>query len=438
MQDSFKTHITKHFPYLLTSKVAIASSGGIDSMVLTYLCHQLQINIEVLHCNFQLRGAASNEDEIFLQQQTEMLKIPFYSVLFDTDDYAKKHKVSTQIAARELRYQWFKAQKKILSFEYLLTAHHADDNLETFLINFSRGTGIDGLTGIPEINDFIIRPLLPFSRDDIFQYALQQNIKWREDSSNAETKYLRNKLRHDLIPKLKEINPGILKSFENTKNHLKGASEILNNHIDILRLDVFNKRGDEIVVPISALEKLLPKETYLYYLFKDYGFKEPSDLVSITESQSGKQLFSDTHRLIKNRDEIIITPLIDNVNPSHFFINKEQASVVAPIKLSIDLVGRIKEEDQHTIYVDREKLKFPLKLRKWENGDYFYPFGMEGKKKLSKFFKDEKYSLISKENQWLLCDSENTIIWVVGKRADNRFKVTERTETILKIHFIDA
>ncbi|WP_417445243.1 tRNA lysidine(34) synthetase TilS [Joostella sp.] len=438
MLDRFKNHIIKRFPYLLTSKVAIASSGGIDSMVLTHLCYQLGMDICVLHCNFQLRGDASLGDEDFLQQKMETFDIPFYSIRFMTNAYAEAHKISTQIAARELRYDWFKQQKDILNFEYLLTGHHADDNLETFLINLSRGTGIEGLTGIPEINDYIVRPLLPFSRDEIFQYALHNEIKWREDSSNAETKYLRNKIRHEVIPKIKEINPSVLQSFENTVNHLKGSSEILNSHIDSLRSDIFIKGGKDIKVSIAALQNLTPKESYFYHLFKDFGFNDPTDLINIIDSQSGKQLFSSTHRLVRDRDEIIISTAEKEEEIVDFFIEESQSLITTPIKISIDLVEHIEAGDSHSIYVDKETLKFPLKLRKWENGDYFYPFGMQGKKKLSKFFKDEKISLLDKEKQWLLCDTHNTIIWIVGKRADNQFKVTEKTKQIIKIQYVDA
>ncbi|MCM5663297.1 tRNA lysidine(34) synthetase TilS [Galbibacter mesophilus] len=440
MLEKFRTHIERKFPFFFESKIAIASSGGIDSMVLTHLCQQLEINICVLHCNFQLRGEESDRDKQFLQQYLEKEKIPFYATDFDTNTYAEKNKVSTQIAARELRYKWFEEQKKLLQFDYLLTGHHADDNLETFLINLTRGTGIDGLTGIPTMNNYIVRPMLPFSRDEIFQYALQKDIAWREDESNAETKYLRNKIRHDVIPKLKEINPEVLQNFRKTVQNLKGASEILKNHVEEVRASIFKYQQEEIHIPIEELQKLYPLESFLFYLFSPYGFADTNDLILVLDAQSGKQLFSKTHRLLKDRNKLLLASLVaeQKSTTSVFFISEDEKELSSPIRLSIELIDKIEDESRQITYLDKEKLKFPLKLRKWQNGDYFYPFGMQGKKKLSKFFKDEKFSLLSKENQWLLCNADDVIIWIVGKRPDNRFKVTDKTKQILKIECLDA
>ncbi|QLE02553.1 tRNA lysidine(34) synthetase TilS [Galbibacter sp. BG1] len=438
MLDPFKDHIRTHFPFLLTGRLAIASSGGIDSMVLTHLCKENGLDIRILHCNFQLRGEESDKDQQFLKFYAENKAIPFFSTEFNTETYAENHKISTQLAARELRYAWFKEQKDILGFDYLLTGHHLDDNLETFLINLSRGTGIDGLTGIPEVNNYIVRPMLVFSRDEIFQYALKNNIKWREDESNVETKYLRNKIRHEVVPKLKDINPEALQNFQKTISHLKGSSEIIGNHLKEIKSRIFKENKKSVEVSLEELKQLKPKEAYLFHLFSPFGFTEVNDLISVMESQSGKKLFSKTHRLVRDREKFIITPLKKEPVQKDFLIKKEETSITTPINLSIDLLDNIELVDRTIIYVDKEKLKFPLKLRKWKNGDYFYPFGMQGKKKISKFFKDEKFSLPSKENQWLLCDREDKIIWVVGQRADNRFKVTEKTKRILKIECIDA
>ncbi|MCX2681483.1 tRNA lysidine(34) synthetase TilS [Galbibacter sp. EGI 63066] len=439
MLNAFKEHIEQQFPFLKPSKLMIAVSGGIDSMVLTHLCHQLGMDVVVLHCDFQLRGQASDEDEQFIKQKAGEMKIPFYSTVFDTENYAETHKLSTQLAARELRYRWFREQKEALNYDYLLTAHHADDNLETFLINLSRGTGLDGLTGIPEINDYVVRPLLPFSREGILQYALNNKIEWREDSSNAETKYLRNKLRHEVIPKLKEINPTLLQNFESTINHLKGSSQLIERRVEKLRNKLFEKEGETFKISVKKIQKLKPKQAYLYELFKPYGFrKDIEDIENLLEAQSGKQLFSDTHRLLKDREFILVEPLDGKPFNVSYFIEEGQNLVKEPFKLSIGFVGKISEADNSTIYLDKETLKFPLKLRKWENGDYFYPFGMKGRKKVSKYFKDQKFSLIAKEKQWLLCNGDDKIIWIVGHRTDDRFKVTETTKQILKIEYFDT
>ncbi|MDG3582162.1 tRNA lysidine(34) synthetase TilS [Galbibacter pacificus] len=438
MLEKFHHHINGHLSFLSSSRIAVAVSGGIDSMVLLYLFHQLKMDVCVLHCNFQLRGAVSDADEQFIQKQAKKYGIPFYSVRFDTNAYVEKYKTSTQIAARDLRYKWFEEQKDVLNFDYLCTAHHADDSLETFLINLSRGTGLQGLTGIPEVNNYIVRPLLLFSREEIQEFAIHNNILWREDSSNAETKYLRNKLRHDIIPKLKEINPALLNNFKRTVENLKGDAKLIENNIVKLRSDIFIEENDKIIIEIDKLKSLSPRLTYLFYLFADYGFTEPNEIEDILQSQSGKQLLSETHRLVKDRDSIIITPVDFQNKEEIYCIYEENSRLTTPINLSIDLVDHINTSNPCTVYVDKEKLKFPLKLRKWKNGDYFYPFGMQGKKKISKYFKDEKFSLPDKEQQWLLCNNNNEIIWVIGHRADNRYKVTEKTKQIIKIESVDA
>ncbi|MEL4308387.1 tRNA lysidine(34) synthetase TilS [Joostella sp. CR20] len=437
MLEKFKNHIEQHFPELLNAFVAIASSGGIDSMVLFYLCFQLDLKLSILHCNFQLRGEDSDGDAFFLAEKMKTLQIPFYSVKFDTETYAKTNNLSTQLAARALRYDWFEEQRELLKFDYLLTAHHLDDNLETFLINLSRGTGIDGLTGIPERNKYILRPLLPFSRDEILQFAQTNKIEWREDKTNAETKYLRNKLRHDIIPKLKEINPSFLGNFQNTLQHLKGTAVASKKYIDTLRLNTFNYESDKVCVSVPELNKIQQKEMYLYELFKEYGFENTADLLQILNTQSGKQLLSTTHRLVKNRDELIITPIIEKQENNEVLIPENLHEITSPICLKFSDVAEIETQLSNAIFVDKKQLQFPLKLRKWEEGDTFYPFGMRGKKKLSKFFKDEKYSLIEKESQWLLCNGNDEIIWVVGKRADNRFRVVETTSEIIKIEYLE-
>ena len=432
MLTEFKKHIIKDFPFLLNSKLLIAVSGGVDSIVLTHLSHKSGLHIALAHCNFNLREKESDADEKFVVDFANELNVEVFIESFDTNEYVKKNKVSIQIAARELRYEWFRELRTALNFDYILTAHQADDNLETFLINLSRGTGLDGLTGIPSINNNIARPLLPFSREDVLQYAKENELEWREDSSNHETKYLRNKFRHEVVPILKEINPAFLSNFQNTVNYLKGTSEILENHIAEIRLKLFIIKDDRIKIPVNELLNLKPKKAYLYALFKEYGFTEWNDLESLLETGSGKQIFSNDYRMIKDRDYIYIAPLLPFTEDMEHEIPVEEQHILNPVALSFSKVNQVKAENRKTIYVDKKKLKFPLIVRKRKEGDYFYPFGMEGKKKLSKFYKDEKYSILDKENQWLLC-SANKIVWVIGKRADNRFKVTESTTEIIKI-----
>src|SRR5690606_33804456 len=257
-------------------------------------------------------------------------------------------------------------------------------------------------------------------------------LEWREDSSNKETKYLRNKFRHEVIPILKEINPALLFNFQNTVNYLKGTSEILENHIAEIRSKLFLIKDGTIKIPVNELLKLKPKKAYLYAIFKEYGFTEWNDVESLLEAGSGKQIFSSDYRMIKDRDYIYIDSLLPITEDIEYEIPEEEQHILTPVALSFSKVNQLKAEHEKTIYADKKKLKFPLIVRKRKEGDYFYPFGMEGKKKLSKFFKDEKYSILDKENQWLLC-SDNEIVWVIGKRADNRFKVTPSTTEIIKI-----
>ncbi len=432
MLNKFKKHITQNFPFLLDSKSLIAISGGVDSVVLTHLCHKLGLNISLAHCNFNLRGKESDDDEQFILDLANTLNIEVFVESFDTRVYVEENNMSIQMAARELRYNWFNKLSETLNYECVLTAHQADDNLETFLINLSRGTGLEGITGIPSVNNKIIRPILPFSRVEIRAYAKENNLTWREDSSNSETKYLRNKLRHDIIPKLKETNPAFLQNFITTIDHLKGAAKIIENHVNQLKSELFIFEENVIKISVRQLQKLLPQKAYLYAILKDFGFTEWNDVETLLTASSGKQIFSSTHRLIKNREYFLIISLNVSYENNAYTIGEGEQCVLRPIPISFSDVDSITEASHNTIYIDKKKLNFPLIVRKRKEGDYFYPFGMKGKKKLSKFFKDEKYSLLDKENQWLLC-TENEIIWVIGQRFDERFKVTESTTSIIKI-----
>lgn len=433
MLKAFKNIIDSRFAMLNSGKLLIAISGGLDSIVLTHLCHELGLNIALAHCNFNLRSQESDKDEAFVLQLAEQLNKECFIECFDTLNIAKEQKLSTQMAARELRYNWFSELTNDLEFDYVLTAHHADDNLETFLINLSRGTGLEGLTGIPEINDNIARPLLSFTRDEIEVYAKAKGLAWREDRSNASTKYLRNKLRHEVIPILKDINPQLLQNFNKTQSYLQDSSGIIDDCIDSVSEVVISEISEqEIRFDIAKIEALNNPKAYLYELLKDYNFTEWNDVYNLMSAQSGKQIFSSTHRLIKDRDCLLLSESIDGVKEV-FSIVENQSKIESPFgTLHFDEADAIFGKRTSVIFVDKTKLTFPLELRQWSDGDVFYPLGMQGKKKLSKYFKDEKLSLLDKENVWLLCSGDD-IIWVINRRADERFKVTENTKSILKI-----
>jgi tRNA(Ile)-lysidine synthase len=431
----FQKHINSKLSFLEGAKLLITISGGLDSVALTHLCHQLKLNFSLAHCNFNLRGNESDADEDFVLQLAEDLDLEVFIESFDTEDYAKQNKLSIQLAARKLRYHWFEELAEQLHFDYILTAHHADDNLETFLINLSRGTGLEGLIGIPEVNNNIVRPLLPFSRTEIEQYATENHFKWREDSSNASTKYVRNKLRHDVIPVLKEMNPQLLQNFSKTQGFLKQSKNVAEMNVQIISDSIIlNSDENEIIYNIPKLKAIENQGFVIYSLFRNYGFKAWKDIRNLLNAQSGKFVYSNSHRLLKDRNILVLTKL-SSYDELVYKIEEPLEDIKIPSgKLNFEYVSTLNEFHESIIYVDKDLLKFPLLIRKWQEGDVFYPLGMTGKKKLSKYFKDEKMSLLDKENTWILT-SNNEIVWVVNRRADNRFRVTESTKQILKIKF---
>ncbi len=388
------------------------------------------MDFSIVHCNFQLRGYESDMDAFFVEDLARKIGKKIYIKDFDTDSYININKVSLQMAARELRYRWFEELMKKNKIKTLVTAHHADDNLETFIINLSRGTGIKGLTGIPAKTSNISRPLLIFSRAQIMQFAEIKNISWREDHSNLDKKYLRNKIREDVIPRLRELHPGFLGNYEATRANLEGSAALLENYLAGIKQELFQQEDDLIRIPINALLKLDPIKVYMYELFHQYGFKEWNDVAGLLTATSGKEIYSQTHRLLKDRQYLLLQPL----HPStveKYKIDAASGTITKPINMKIDEVKAMGEQSKRILYVDKETLNHKLSIRKWEKGDYFYPFGMNGTKKVSKFYKDEKLDLISKEKQWLLC-SGDAIVWIIGRRGDDRFKVTPKTKNILR------
>ncbi len=439
MFKRFKIHIDDHFSEFKGKKLLLAVSGGIDSMVLCNLLMRLNYNCSIAHCNFNLRGDESDLDEELVKVLAEKRNIPFFSKHFDTVSMAQQQKISIQMAARDLRYAWFNDLIADHNFDYLVTAHHADDAIETFMINLSRGTGLDGLTGIPEKSGKIRRPLLPFSKEEIQGYARKEGITWREDLSNQDNKYVRNSIRNELIPILKGINPSFTTSFLSTLKNLQESRLIINDQIETVLEKVIDPSDNHAIVKYKTkdLAKYAKNLSYYFEIFNTYGFDQTDEIASLISAQSGKQLLSNSHRLLKDREHLLVTKLDDKdkktqarqIQISDQFIDLEE--------LSIEFDHLLRREFSNDIFnastanFDKNLLTFPLTVRKWEKGDYFYPIGMNGKKKLSKFFKDEKYSLLEKENIWLLCSGLD-VIWVIGKRMDDRYKITDKTTHILK------
>lgn len=443
MLQKLSNIITENFPFLKDKKLLIAISGGIDSVVLTHLLSTLHFDISLAHCNFNLREKESDLDEVFVKELAKKIAINCFTTSFETEKIAKEKKESTQIAARNLRYTWFQEIIKEHHFDYVLTAHHADDNLETFLINLTRGSGLDGFTGIPEINGNIVRPFLKFSREEVLFFAKENNILWREDQSNASTKYVRNKIRHAILPVLKEINPSFLETFSKTLENLQESKQLVTDRIKAISKELVQpletpKDTSSFKIDIEKIQELSNPKAYLFQLLKGYHFTEFNDVYNLLSAQSGKQLFSKTHTLLKDRHFLILstrTAQIDVLEASEktFQITKNTLEIKHPIHLNFEEVREKSIQNKNTIYITKEHLEFPLHVRKWENGDYFYPSGMQGKKKISKYFKDEKISLLEKQNKWLLCDANNTIIWVVGMRKDNRYQTAATASIYFKI-----
>lgn len=410
MYNLFSKHIKKEFSFLKESKLLVCVSGGVDSMVLINLLNRLKYNVSIAHCNFNLRDDESDIDEDFVKNYAITNSIPFFSKSFITR--IPKH--SMQMAARNLRYKWFYSVLKVEELDYIITAHHLDDSLETFILNLSRASGIEGLTGIKQLNDVIVRPLLVFSKNEILNYAKTNNIKWREDSTNKKNDYQRNQIRNEIIPLLKKLHPNFLDQSKKTMTFLKESNLIIENYIQIVKNENFNLKDDEIVISKDFIRN---NSNLIFHLFKEYNFKYSDQILELCNSLSGKIIESNTHVLLSNRSNLVVKEKTNRIDQT-FEVGIK--GLLSPIEMNIE-VGEFKTKfNKKSIYLSKKEIDFPLYLRKWKKGDVFFPFGMKGKKTVSKYYKDEKMSFFDKQNQWLLCNNDE-IVWVVGKRPDRRF-----------------
>ena len=437
MLQKFKQHLHQNFPFLEDSKLLIAISGGIDSVVLAHLCSQLNLNFSLCHCNFNLRGQESDDDEAFVTSLAKSLKTLVYTTSFETEKYATKNKVSIQVAARDLRYTWFYKLLAANQYDYVLTAHNTNDNLETFIINLTRGSGLEGFTGIPPVNQKSVRPLLAFSRDDITLFAIKNGIVWREDRSNASIKYVRNKVRHKVIPILKELNPHVLESFQNTIEYLNESQSIINDAVKNITANVVSYKNDVLKISCKEIDKLSNKKAYLYQLLQGYGFTAWNDIVDLISAQPGKQIFSNTHRLLKDRNFLILTTINKSQSiKGPILIDQKVSEITNPIKLTIQNTDDYTSKNKEQIIIDKDLVNYPLSLKKWHHGDAMYPTGMTGSKKISQLFKDNKLSLLDKEKIWILADAKDHIIWVIGLRQDRRYLANKTSKNRLKISYL--
>ncbi len=445
LKTDFQRHIDESFPELKNSRSVLAVSGGMDSMALCSLLLDSGVDFSVAHCNFQLRGQESLEDERFVIRKADELGLECHTRRFETLQYAQENRLSVQMAARALRYAWFDEILDQTGSSLLLTAHHADDNLETFLINLSRGSGIRGLTGIPERTGRIIRPLLPFSRQDIEEFASENHLEWREDQSNAEDKYLRNRIRNQVIPVIKQTFPSFLESFRLSLSHLQETRHLAEDRLREAWMGATSSENGITRIEIEKLRSCGNLKACLFGLLRDYGFTQWNDIEELLSAQPGKMIFSASHRLLKDRKHLLLQQLDslpDNGEIRLIRQGQEQVDLgdsllrIAEIRTGESPEGTgARMRGKHLAILNGESLTFPLLVRKWEKGDYFFPQGMKGSKKLSKYFKDEKLSVPEKENIWLLC-SQNKVAWVIGHRVDERFALKEENENGLLFELI--
>jgi tRNA(Ile)-lysidine synthase len=437
MLSKFKKFISENKLIKTDEKILLAVSGGIDSMVMAHLFLQAGYKIGIVHCNFSLRAIESDWDEDLVRKYAESHNIPFFTTLFETKAFAKKNGISVQMAARELRYTWFEEIRKKNKYDLVAVAHNLNDNIETLIINLTRGTGLAGLSGMRVISNRIIRPLLFATRKEISDYCSLNGIEYREDKSNADTKYIRNKIRHKVIPVLKEINPSIETTLNETAERFSGINEIVSEYIGKLREKISEESTDIITLNISLLRPHLHNKAILFELFRPFSITnvQLEDLLKVINGETGGQIFTGTHRIIKNRKEIIISSEESNEASSYLIRSiaglKKVPGIESANYATITDIFDI-PPDPSTACIDAEKLVFPLVVRKWKAGDYFYPLGMKQKKKLSDYFIDNKYSILDKENK-LILESEGKIVWIIGERIDNRFKITRTTRKALTI-----
>lgn len=420
-------------------RTLLAVSGGADSVVMCDLFSKAGYKFAMAHCNFQLRGEEANADEAFVKELGIKYGVEVYTIRFNTTQYAEQNKLSIQLAARELRYNWFEELRKEHKLQLVATAHHLNDNIETIIYNLAKGTGIHGLRGIPHRQGHIIRPLLYATREEIEAYIKEYNLSYREDSSNASDKYTRNHIRHNIIPLLKEINPSLEKTLGDKIELLNEVEELYEGRLRKVNKQLFLPRGGDVYIPILKLKKTAHASTVLFEYLKDYGFTaaQVEDILSVIDEAPGKQFITELARVIKDRRFFILTKLPEE-NTTVVQINEGEEKVrITNYELRIEYKAKQESVTRHPSpvieFVDASQLEFPLLLRKWKAGDYFYPIGMGmKKKKVKKFLTDLKLPLNEKENVWVL-ESNQRIVWVVGYRLDERFKVEGDGKEVVKL-----
>ncbi|MFO7575232.1 MAG: tRNA lysidine(34) synthetase TilS [Bacteroidales bacterium] len=442
MIEEFRKYIADNQLFSPDEKILLGVSGGIDSMVMFHLFLRCGYEFGIAHCNFNLRGAESDEDELFVRNHAERHDIPYYANSFDTTAYSSAKGVSIQMAARELRYSWFEEIRKKQEYSLISLAHNLNDNIETFIINLVRGSGITGFAGIRPKSEYLVRPMLFATRDDIREYCEKYEVNYREDSSNIDTKYVRNKIRHLVVPVLKEINPSFENTIDETIARSAEISEIYLRHIAGIKSALLTETATGFSVKIANIAELSPLNTMIYELFREFGLSRSMipEFIKLTKSRSGSQLLTSNHRLIRNRGEILISRTLHETETRIVCDSLDELlSADLPAHISAEACGEgfLLPQERNSTCLSLNKLKFPVIIRNWQAGDTFFPLGMNKKKKLSDFFIDNKFSVPEKEAA-LIMESDGKIACILGIRTDNRFRITKSTTKCLIVKFTEG
>ena len=437
MLDKFITYIREKALFGPEEKVLLAVSGGIDSMVLLHLFNQAGFSFGVAHCNFGLRGEDSDADEAFVKKSAKKYKVPVYTEQFETAAFAEREKISIQMAARVLRYEWFGKLLRTEGYAYVATAHHLNDTVETVLLNLTRGTGIAGLHGILPKNGQVIRPMLFADKETLYEYVVENQLVWREDASNETNEYGRNLVRNEVVPLLKGLNPNLEETLAHTTERVGAVERVFAARVDALRQAAVRTDGEVHYLSLPVLRGEPEPVIELYELLKNYHFNyaQALDVAAALDAEPGKRFDSPTHTLVKDRDQLVITPKplapfqtgkLEGGQPS--FENE----VLKLAAQTLPAAGYKISTSPRVAALDLQTLKFPLRIRRWKEGDWFCPLGMTSKKKISDFLIDEKVPLNLKERVWVLL-SGDSIAWIIGHRIDNRFKITDKTEQVYQV-----
>jgi tRNA(Ile)-lysidine synthase len=432
VRKRFEQFIERHSLCTRANRIILAVSGGLDSMVLLDLFSKSGYDIVVAHMNFQLRGAESDRDETFVRDHCQQLGITVHTRRVETNNYAIQRKLSVQMAARELRYDWFKTLAHDGAGDLVATAHHLSDSVETVLLRLVHGVASEGLSGIPVVNGNVIRPLMFATRKELEDFAADNEIVWREDSSNQSLDYQRNVIRHRVLPSLRIINPALEETLQRTAVRAQGEEELIDEAVQQWKVKFTTNKPGGIELQKRGFEDRKHPETLLLRLIGSYGFNFANcvDVIVAMHGQSGKRFSSPTHQLVIDRDRLLVGPLALNPDPVKIKAG-EDSSALGPYHLSIvEQAGKEINSDPSIAVLDKDKVTFPLQWRLWKEGDYFFPLGMQGRKKVSDFLIDVKLSLPEKQSVTVI-ESKDQIIWLPGLRIDDRYKVTAQTRTTL-------